>query len=73
MSRKDPTLTASAIATRSPIMAYPDQSIHDAVLQLGGRDIGRIPVRSVIGLIVAYWNYSSHHNTMVSDMERVAR
>lgn len=37
-------LTAADIATRSPIVAYPDQSIHDAIEQLGGRDIGRIPV-----------------------------
>jgi chloride channel protein, CIC family len=25
-------------------VAYPDQSVHDALAQLGGRDVGRIPV-----------------------------
>jgi CIC family chloride channel protein len=44
MSRKDSTLTAGDIATKSPIVAYPDQSIHDALAQFGGRDVGRIPV-----------------------------
>jgi len=44
MSRKDFTLTAGDIATKSPIVAYPDQSIHDALAQFGGRDVGRIPV-----------------------------
>jgi CIC family chloride channel protein len=44
MSRLEPGLTAGDIATKSPIVAYPDQSIHDAVAQLGGRDVGRIPV-----------------------------
>jgi len=44
MSRRDPTLTAGDIATKSPIVAYPDQSIRDALAQFGGRDVGRIPV-----------------------------
>jgi CIC family chloride channel protein len=44
MSRKDSTLTAGDIATESPIVAYPDQSIHDALAQFGGREVGRIPV-----------------------------
>jgi chloride channel protein, CIC family len=42
--RKDPPLTAADIATRSPIVAYPDQSVKQALAQLGGRDVGRIPV-----------------------------
>jgi len=42
--RKDVPLTAADIATRSPIVAYPDQSVHQALAQLGGRDVGRIPV-----------------------------
>lgn len=37
-------LTAGDIANKSPIVAYPDQSVHDALAQLGGRDVGRIPV-----------------------------
>jgi chloride channel protein, CIC family len=44
VARKDPTLTAGDIATKSPVVAYPDQSIHDALAQFGGRDVGRIPV-----------------------------
>lgn len=44
MPQKDPTLTAGDIATESPVVAYPDQSVHDALAQLGGRDVGRIPV-----------------------------
>jgi CIC family chloride channel protein len=44
LSRQDTTLTACDIATQSPIVAYPDQSIHDALAQFGGRDVGRIPV-----------------------------
>lgn len=43
-SRKAPALTAADIATKSPIVAYPDQSVRDALAQLGGRDVGRIPV-----------------------------
>jgi CIC family chloride channel protein len=42
--RKDVPLTAADIATRSPIVAYPDQSVKQALGQLGGRDVGRIPV-----------------------------
>ncbi|MBL7119498.1 MAG: chloride channel protein [Dehalococcoidia bacterium] len=44
ISRGDYALTAADVATKSPIVAYPGQSIHDAVAQLGGRDVGRIPV-----------------------------
>ena len=43
-SGKTAPLTAMDIATRSPIVAYPDQSIREALAQLGGRDVGRIPV-----------------------------
>jgi chloride channel protein, CIC family len=42
--RKDAPLTAADVATRSPIVAYPDQSVKQALAQLGGRDVGRIPV-----------------------------
>jgi CIC family chloride channel protein len=40
----NPKLTVNDIATKSPIVAYPDQSIYDALAQFGGRDVGRIPV-----------------------------
>jgi CIC family chloride channel protein len=42
--KKEPKLTVNDIATKSPIVAYPDQSIHDALAQFGGQDVGRIPV-----------------------------
>lgn len=32
------------IATKSPIVAYPDQSLYDTLLRLGAKDVGRIPV-----------------------------
>jgi CIC family chloride channel protein len=37
-------LTVDDIATKNVIVAYPDQSVHDALAQFGGRDVGRIPV-----------------------------
>jgi CIC family chloride channel protein len=37
-------LTVDDIATKKVIVAYPDQSVHDALAQFGGRDVGRIPV-----------------------------
>jgi len=49
LSQRDPDqrecdLTAIDVATKSPIVAYPEQSVHDALAQFGGRDVGRIPV-----------------------------
>jgi CIC family chloride channel protein len=46
MSKKNPSLTVDDIATKSPIVAYPDQSIHEALSQFRGGDVGRIPVVS---------------------------
>jgi CIC family chloride channel protein len=46
MSKKNPGLVVNDIATKSPLVAYPDQSIHEALSQFGGRDVGRIPVVS---------------------------
>jgi CIC family chloride channel protein len=37
-------LHVSDIAVKSPIVAYPDQSLYEVLLQLGARDVGRIPV-----------------------------
>jgi CIC family chloride channel protein len=37
-------LTVSDIATKHPLVVYPDQSIHDALRQMGGKEVGRIPV-----------------------------
>ncbi len=37
-------LNVNDIATKSPIVAYPDQTLHQALFQLGAMDFGRIPV-----------------------------
>jgi len=39
-----PHLKVSDIATRNPVIAYPDQSVRDILLRLGTMDVGRIPV-----------------------------
>jgi CIC family chloride channel protein len=44
MTKRNPNLVVEDIATKSPIVAYPEQSIHDALAQFGGRSVGRIPV-----------------------------
>jgi len=44
LAKQDASLTVSDIANKSPIVAYPDQSVHDALARLGGRDVGRLPV-----------------------------
>jgi len=42
--KENPDLKVSDIATRNPVTAYPDQSVHDILLRLGTIDVGRIPV-----------------------------
>jgi len=37
-------LTAADIATKNLITAYPDQPLHDVLVKLGAREVGRIPV-----------------------------
>jgi CIC family chloride channel protein len=37
-------LKVEDIATKSPIVAFPDQSLHEALVALGALDVGRIPV-----------------------------
>jgi CIC family chloride channel protein len=39
-----PNLKVDDIATRSPMVAYPDQSVYDVLMKLGAKDVGRIPV-----------------------------
>ncbi len=39
-----PNLKVGDIATKSPMVAYPDQSVYDALMKLGAKDVGRIPV-----------------------------
>jgi CIC family chloride channel protein len=43
-TRDDPNLTVEDIAMRSPLTAYPDQTIYEVLARFGGRDVGRIPV-----------------------------
>lgn len=38
------TLTVDDISTKSPMTAYPDQTLHEVLLQMGARDLNRIPV-----------------------------
>lgn len=46
MSRGDnpANLTVADIASKSLIVAYPDQYLHDVLVQLSSREVGRIPV-----------------------------
>jgi len=45
MSRSDiSNLTVDDIASKSIVVAYPDEYIHDVFIKLGARDVGRIPV-----------------------------
>jgi CIC family chloride channel protein len=37
-------LTVDEIASKSVIVAYPDEYIHDVFVRLGTREVGRIPV-----------------------------
>ncbi|MFP4641914.1 MAG: chloride channel protein [Dehalococcoidia bacterium] len=37
-------LTVDDISTKNPFVAYPDQTLHEVLRRLGGRDFGRIPV-----------------------------
>jgi CIC family chloride channel protein len=46
LQKGNPDLKVSDIATRNPVTAYPDQSVHDILLRLGTIDVGRIPVVS---------------------------
>jgi CIC family chloride channel protein len=39
-----PDLTVDDIATKSVVVAYPDEYIHDVFVKLGTQDVGRIPV-----------------------------
>jgi CIC family chloride channel protein len=44
MSKGGSGLTVGDVATKDIIIAYPDQSIYDALARFGGREVGRIPV-----------------------------
>jgi CIC family chloride channel protein len=40
----DADQTVADIATLSPVTCFPDQTVREALQQLGGRDVGRLPV-----------------------------
>jgi CIC family chloride channel protein len=44
MTGESESLTVGDIATRSPLVAYPSQSLYEALVKLGAKDVGRIPV-----------------------------
>lgn len=43
---RESTATVGDIATKRLTVAYPDQSVHEAMKQLGGYEVGRLPVVS---------------------------
>jgi CIC family chloride channel protein len=45
MAQESPSaLTVKDIASKSVVVAYPDEYIHDVIVKLGTHDVGRIPV-----------------------------
>jgi chloride channel protein, CIC family len=50
-------MTVLEAGNRSPVIAYPDESLHDAVARMVGNDIGRLPVvarddpRHIVGYV----------------------
>ena len=45
MSKGHPErLTVDDIASKALIVAYPDEYLHDVLVKLGAREVGRIPV-----------------------------
>jgi CIC family chloride channel protein len=45
MAKESPSaLTVKDIASKSVVVAYPDEYIHDVIVKLGTHDVGRIPV-----------------------------
>jgi len=72
-------LTVNDISTKNPLVAYPDETLHQVLLQLGAKEFGRIPVvdRSnptrFVGIlrrhdiIQAYVNRMSHTDSRDSE------
>lgn len=44
MTGEEDDLTVADIATKAPLVAYPNQSLYDALVKIGAKDVGRIPV-----------------------------
>ena len=53
------TQTVADIATVEVVVAYPDQSLHDALAQFWGRDVGHIPVVERAQTGARYWAWSA--------------
>jgi len=53
----DPGATAGTVCSRPALVCYTDQTLHEALQQLGARDVGRLPVverdhpRRMVGLL----------------------
>lgn len=66
-------LKVGDIATRSPIVAYPDQSLYEALLKLGAKDVGRIPVVDrddeaiLVGVLRRYDIIRAYRNKLAED------
>lgn len=43
-NRNPEEVTVNEISTKSLVVAYPDQSLHEVLVQVGARELGRIPV-----------------------------
>jgi len=80
----DTELTAADIATLSVITCFPDQTVREALGQLGGRDVGRLPVvdrldeERVVGVVrrenvVAAYARLLHEQTSVRDASQRLR
>lgn len=73
MGRNNPNLTAGDIATRSPVVAYPDQSVYDALARFRGRDVGRIPVvsrndpRRLVGVLSRHDITRAYHKAISAE------
>jgi CIC family chloride channel protein len=71
------------IMTRSLLVAYPDETLEDALRRFGSRDVGRLPVveradpRKIVGLlrrgdiITAYAQASLKHAEVLAKVERM--
>jgi CIC family chloride channel protein len=44
MTREDSDLLVGDVATRSLLVAFPDENLHSVLVRLGAREVGRIPV-----------------------------
>ncbi|MDY6834020.1 MAG: chloride channel protein [Chloroflexota bacterium] len=73
---RNPNMTVADIATKTPIVAYPDQSVHDAIRQLGGQEVGRIPVvdrdnpKKLLGVLRRYDIIKAYTRALANQKEQ---